>query len=207
MELNAKIVLNPDGSYDILLEEKKGSGLFMEVSDAEIKQVSKAYAESSKKKKEILKTEVEAAKKIDKKAKVKAFLKKVIEKKRKAKKSSVQVAKKSSVQEARKSLGRFLDRYEHEIKFNSLKFERPKYDYHTVSGSFNIKKQFAPSIWDEIKPMTEGLEFDNEVDIVIVYPRKEELEVKKSGIVSFKIYATDEDELRRKLADVGRKLY
>lgn len=52
MELNSKITLFSDGSYEILVEESKGSGVFVEVSQDELKQMAKKYAESSKKKKE-----------------------------------------------------------------------------------------------------------------------------------------------------------
>lgn len=88
MELNSKILLNEDGTYDIMVEEGKDTGVFLEATTEELKKMASAYAESSKKKKEVLKKEVEASKKIAKKAIVKAFLKKAIEKKRKAKKET-----------------------------------------------------------------------------------------------------------------------
>lgn len=102
MELNAKVILNEDGTYEIMLEEGKGSNVFIEATDAEIKQMAKAYGESSKKKREGLKKDVEASKKIGKKAIVKAFLKKAIKKKL-AKKDNLRILK-ETIEAGKKAL-------------------------------------------------------------------------------------------------------
>lgn len=82
MELNAKIFLETDGSYMLLVEEGKGTEAYIEVTEAELKQMAVAYAEASKKKKERGEKAVEEVKRIGKKAKVKAFLQKMILKKK-----------------------------------------------------------------------------------------------------------------------------
>ncbi len=92
MELNAKIFLETDGSYMLLVEEGKGSEAYVEVTEAELKQMAAAYAESSKKKKERGEKAVEEVKMIGKKAKVKAFLTKLIAAK-KAKKAEAKKPK------------------------------------------------------------------------------------------------------------------
>ena len=84
MELNAKILFHPSGSYEIAVEEGKDSGFFLSVSEAELKRMGKTYAEKAKAKKEALKKEVEASKVVGKKAKVRAFLKKSLAKRKSA---------------------------------------------------------------------------------------------------------------------------
>jgi hypothetical protein len=92
MELNAKISLYPNGSYELLVEEGKGSDFFVEVSDAELKKMAVAYGERQTKKKERGEKAMEEVKKIGKKEKVKAFLKKLLAKK-KGKKDAVRILK------------------------------------------------------------------------------------------------------------------
>lgn len=92
MELNASVTLYPDGRYELYLEEEKGSGFMVSVSEEDLKRLALAYAEAQKKKKEQLAKDVEKSKGLTKKALVKAFLMKVV-RKRMAGKTNLRVLK------------------------------------------------------------------------------------------------------------------
>lgn len=118
---------------------------------------------------------------------------------------------KGKAKEGKKSFGRFLDRYEDEIKFDRVVYafdEKNKKPYEdSAKGSFDITKQFPKEVWNAIKPVLEGLEY-TEISVPSIYPNTDLFGISSSGKVFFRIYGKGKErDLRNRLRDIGQSLY